>query len=272
MLTTEALSESTGIEILDLDLREALDEAAVSEILALVHGHGVVRIRNQRLTPPEFNRFGARFGAPIRHIEKDLRLDGLPEIMCLSNADDRDDRQLNGGAFWHTDLVFTDEPASLTMLHAVAVPRQGGETMFADQLAAYDALDQAMKQRIENLVTVHCYEGRTDGSMPSVHHPLVRKHPVTGRKAIYGAGGTPIGIVDMPEGEARELLDELAAHATDPRFVYSHRYALNDVVIWDNAITLHAAARLERSSSPEDDRIMHRVSVRGWRAAAADAR
>lgn len=186
--------------------------------------------------------------------------------MSLSNADGRDDRQLNGGAHWHTDLVHTQEPASFTMLNAVSVPTRGGGTLFANQVAAYEALPAALQTQVNNMTVIHCYEGRTDGSMPRVHHPLVRRHPVSGTPALYAAADTGIGIDGMPDDEARDFLQELAQHATDKRFVYRHGYQLNDLVIWDNAQLLHSAERLERAHSVEDNRIMHRVSVRGWPA------
>ena len=115
---------------------------------------------------------------------------------------------------------------------------------------------------------IHCYEGRTDASMPLIRHPLVRPHPVSGTRALYAAADTGIGIDGMPDNEATEFLRELAVHATDQRFVYRHNYQLNDVVIWDNAQLLHCAERLERAQTPEQHRIMHRVSVRGWPSAA----
>ena len=261
---TRPLSDGIGVALTGLQINNDIAQETINAIAALLYRHAVVCIPGQELTPAELAEFGARFGKPIHHNEVDLRLDGLPGVMSLSNADNRDDRQLNGGAHWHTDLVHTDEPASFTMLNAIAVLPSGGGTLFADQAAAYEALPQAMRQRVDGMTVIHCYEARTDGSMPLVRHPLVRPHPVTGRRALYGAADTGIGIEGMSGDDARQFLLELAEHATAPHFVYRHAYHKHDVVIWDNSQLLHSAERLERSRSPEQDRIMHRVSVRGW--------
>lgn len=265
-LTTRPLSETIGVEISGLDLQRDSDPAVATALAGLLYEHAVVCIRNQAVSPIELSRLGESFGRLVHHNEKNLRLDGLPGVMLLSNADDRDDRQLNGGAHWHTDLVHSDEPASFTMLHAVAVPGAGGGTLFADQVAAYRDWPEERRVEAESITIRHCYEGRTDGSMPIFEHPLVREHPITGRKALYAAADTGIGIVGMPEREARRVLAEIERHATQDRFIYRHQYRLNDIVIWDNAQLLHCAERLERASSPEAARIMHRVSVRGWPA------
>ena len=261
---TQPLSNAIGVAIAGVQIGPAMHDDVVRGIVNLLYQHAVVCIRDQALSPAELSDFGARFGRLIQHNEVNLRLDGLPGVMSLSNADERDDRQLNGGAHWHTDLVHTDEPASFTMLNAVAVPVSGGGTLFADQISAYEALPGALRHKADEMTVVHCYEGRTDGSMPSVRHPLVRRHPVTGARALYAAADTGIGIDGMPDDEARQFLQDLGEHATDSRFVYRHGYQVNDVVIWDNAQLLHCAERVERARTPEQNRIMHRVSVCGW--------
>ncbi|MHA1536370.1 MAG: TauD/TfdA dioxygenase family protein [Alphaproteobacteria bacterium] len=263
-MKTRPLSEGFGAEITGIDARAPLTPEARSFIVAALYEHGAVCLRDQTLEPAELQAFGAHFGTPIHHVEEDLRVEGAQGVMVLSNADGRPERQRNGGAFWHTDLVFTDDPASFTMLNAIAVPASGGETLFADQLAAFEALPRHLEARVETAVLAHCYEGRTDGSMPTVHHPLVRPHPVSGRKALYGACGTCIGVEGMSDKEARDFLDEIGDHASDAKFQYAHFYRLDDLVIWDNAATLHSGPILEEASAAADTRIMNRVSVRGW--------
>lgn len=263
-LKVRPLSESLGVELLDLDLRRDMTSRLATLLTGLLYDHAVLCIRGQSLSPADLALFGEQFGRPVHHNEEDLRLDGLPGVMSLSNADERDERQLNGGAHWHTDLIHSNDPASFTMLHAVAVPVSGGGTMFSNQVAAFEALPPKRQELAESITVMHCYEGRRDGSMPTFLHPLVRRHPVTGRKALFGAADTGIGIVGMSPGQAEPLLQAFALHATRPEFVYRHAYQPDDIVIWDNAQLLHCAERLRRATSRDTRRIMHRVSVRGW--------
>lgn len=253
-----------GARIEGIDARRPLAAGDRRDLLAALYEHGVVCLPDQSLSPGELEAFGAQLGTPIQHVEEDLRMEGAPGVMSLSNADGRPERQRNGGAFWHTDLVFTEEPASFTMLNAVAVPRAGGETRFADSFSAFDDLPEETRIRIEPLTVAHCYEGRTDGSMPTVHQPLVRPHPVTGRKALYGAAGTCLAIDGMAAEEGRALLSELGRHAVAERYQYVHHYAPKDLVIWDNASTLHRGPTLEEARGAGEARVMHRCSVRGW--------
>lgn len=258
------LSSTIGLEISGLNIASGLTDKQTEQISRHIYEKAVICIRDQDITPEQLVAFAQNFGKPIQHNEEDLRLHGLADVMILSNADNRDDRQLNGGAHWHTDLVYTEEPASFTMLHAVAVPPSGGGTLFADQKAAYHSLSAGQKNEIDSLVIQHCYEGRTDGSMPVVEHFLARPHPATGVKVLYGAADTGVGVVGMDKQAGLSFYKEIGEHATRSEFVYRHQYQLNDIVIWDNAQLLHSAEVLQRAQTQSENRIMHRVSVRGW--------
>src|SRR5207302_704178 len=162
-----------------------------------------------------------------------------------------------------------------TMLYSIDVPKSGGNTLFANQYAAYDDLSDATKKRIEALVAVHHYGNRKEmneasriaaspltaeqkAKMPLITHPIVRAHPVTGRNALYAVSGSSYGIIGMPEDEAVTLLDELAAHSTQPKYVYSLAYRVGDVVIWDNASLLHSATLTD----PDDPRTLWRITIK----------
>lgn len=260
----ERLPGEFGVEITDLDLSRPLERGDFEAVVSALYEDLVVCIRRQRLRYDEFASFGSQFGDPMVHVEKDLLVEAFPEVMTLSNADGRPERQRNGGNHWHTDLVFTENPASFTMLNAVAVPRIGGETGFANQCAAYEALPDGLKERAHTITVAHCYEGRRDGSFPTVFHPLVRSHPVTGRKALYGANSTCIGIQGMDDATSADVLARYRDYALADSVQYYHQYEDDDVVIWDNALTLHTGPRLEPAGGDVDPRIMNRISVRGW--------
>jgi len=200
-----------------------------------------------------------------------------PDILILSNRvrDGRPVGLADAGTYFHTDYSYLPVPARATTLYSIEVPREGGNTLFADQYTAYVDLPTAMKTRIDPLVGVHRYGNRhnldvttrtvasvltpeQEASLPLVTHRIARPHPVTGRKALYAVNGTSFGIVGMPDDEARDLLDELAAHATQPKYQLSYRYGVGDVVIWDNASLLHSATLVDAAQP----RTLWRITVR----------
>jgi taurine dioxygenase len=158
------------------------------------------------------------------------------------------------------------------------VPRAGGDTLFANQYAAYDGLPDAMKKRLEGLVAMHHYGNRDDlqetsrtaasplteeqkGRMRWVRHSVARRHPVTGRTALYAVSGSSFGIEGMPEGEARALLDELKGQATLEKYRFRLTYGVGDVVIWDNASLLHSATLTDA----QDARTLWRITIKETR-------
>jgi taurine dioxygenase len=230
----------------------------------------------QSLTALQYVDFARRFGPPEPHVIDQFHHPEDPNILILSNR--RRDGQPVGladaGTYFHTDYSYLQIPARATMLYSIEVPKAGGDTLFADQYAAYDDLSDAMKKRLEPLVAIHHYGNRKvaddtsrvaaspltaeqKAKMPLITHPIVRRHPFTGRKALYAVSGSSYGIVGMPEDEAVALLDELAAHATQPKYVCRLSYRVGDLVIWDNASLLHSATLTD----PDDPRTLWRITV-----------
>ncbi len=282
MLKVAPLSAALGAEVIGVDLSAVLDDETLRALLDAFFAHQVMIVPGQRLAPADFARLARAFGRPQPHVLSHLRHADHPEILPLSNVlqDGEPTGLYDGAAYWHTDMSYEAEPGLATLVYSIAVPEEGGETCFADMYGAYDALPEATRERIEGLTLLHHYGNRADldersrtsaaalkeeqkQEVEDVFHPLVRCHPVTGRKALYGVSGSSFGIVGWPDDEAHVLLDELAAHATQDRFVYRHRYAVGEVVVWDNAATLHAATLIAPATGPADTRLLHRISVKG---------
>lgn len=271
------LSAGFGIEASGVDLSRPLSEEAFGKLRDAFYRHQLLVIRGQSLAPRQFSGFAARFGRPEPHVIDQFHHPEDRDILILSNRriDGRPIGLADGGTYFHTDYSYLEVPARATSLYSVEVPSVGGDTLFANQYAAYDALPEATRRLIEPLEAIHHYGNRNDlddrsrtvasvlteeqkARMPLITHRIARPHPVTGRKALYAVSGSSFGIVGMPDDEARALLDELAAHATAPRFQYSLHYGVDDVVVWDNASLLHSATLTD----PDDPRTLWRVTVK----------
>ncbi|HXQ53691.1 MAG TPA: TauD/TfdA family dioxygenase [Stellaceae bacterium] len=280
-ITAKPLNPLFAAELSGVDMTRPLDAATVADIVAAMDRYAVCVIRNARpLSDEEHIAFSRNLG-PMQRSDA-LKIAGRdrsriphPEIIDQSNLDADgyvfrdDDRQLlfkRANRLWHTDLSFHPVRATYSLLSACALPAGGGpDTEFADLRAAWDALPQAMKDRIEPLVADHSYwHSRVMGggpepteeemaSRPPAAHRLVQIHPGSRRKTLYLASHA-FRIHGMDEGEARALLKELADFATQPRFVYAHKWRLGDVVIWDNCCTMHRARPFDDLNERRDVR------------------
>ena len=284
MLSFTSLCPGFGLETADVDIAE-LDDATFAEIEAAFFRGQVLVARAQHLAPAQFVAFARRFGPPEPHVIDQFHHPDDPNILILSNVviDDEPQGLADAGTYFHTDYSYLAVPARATLLYSIEVPQVGGDTLFANQYAAYDDLPDAMKRRIEPLLAIHHYGNRNDqdetsrtvasvltseqkAKMPLITHPIVRRDPVTGRKALYAVSGSSFGIVGMPHDEACALLDELAAHATQEKYRYSLAYGVGDVVVWDNASLLHCATL----TAPDDPRTLWRITVKETALAATD--
>jgi taurine dioxygenase len=275
-----------GADVSGVDLSEPLPDAAFLEIRDALHRHHVLAIRAQNLQPDSFLEFARRFGPPEPHLLDQFHHPEYPDILVLSNAvrDGKPAGLADGGTYWHSDYSYLDIPARATVLYSIEVPEVGGDTLFADQEQAYEDLPDATKRRIDGLVTLNVYGNRDDLDPKSrtaappptqeqkekrraflIRHPLVRRHPYSGRKALYSVSGTSFAIEGMPDEEGIALLRELAAHSTQPKYQYRMRYGVGDVVVWDNASVLHSATLTD----PSYARTLFRVTVKETQRPAA---
>ena len=270
------LSSGFGVEAADIDLCKPLADAAWRELEQAFYDHQVLAIRAQDVTPAQFVAFAKRIGPPQPHVIDQFHHPEDPNILILSNVkkDGKPTGLQDAGSYFHTDYSYLAVPARATTLYSRVVPKAGGDTLFANQQAAYDDLPKAMKDRIEPLYGIHHYGNRHDtndrsrtaaspltdeqkAKMPLITHKIARPHPVTGRKSLYAVNGSSFGIVGMPDDEALDLLDELAAHSTQPKYQLSVKYRGGDVVVWDNASLLHSATLID----PDDARTLWRITV-----------
>ncbi len=276
MIVFTALSPLFGVETSDVDLSLPLSDATFHELEQAFYAHQVLALRAQHITAAQFVDFARRLGPPQPHVIDQFHHPDDPNILILSNV--KKNGQPTGlqdaGSYFHTDYSYLQVPARATTLYSRVVPKVGGDTLFANQIAAYDDLSDAMKQRIEPLLAIHHYGNRNDldessrtvasvlsaeqqAKMPVITHRIARPHPVTGRKALYAVSGSSFGIVGMPDDEARDLLDELAAHATQAKYQLRFKYGVGDIVVWDNAALLHSATLTD----PDDARTLWRITV-----------
>ena len=279
-LWTRPLHPMLGREIEGVDVRR-LDGATFAEVLGLFEDHSVLLFRGQSLTDDDQVAFSRRFGPLETTIRTVVSQAGYrPEISNLANvdADDQiipagDTRNLfnAGNQMWHTDSSFKRVPAHASLLSAREVPPEGGETEFASTRVAYEQLPAEMRARIEGKTAIHSFVYSRgligDGLLPPDHaaqvppvpQALVRANPVHGRKAFF-VGSHACEIIGVPTDEARALLRDLLALATRPAAVYTHRWRVGDLVMWDNRCVLHRGRPWDESRYR---RVMHRTTVAG---------
>jgi taurine dioxygenase len=275
------LDAAFGAEVCNLGLAEAISgrecTAAFERVLA---EHYVIAIRDQRLEVQDVVEISRCFGDLEPHVLERYHHPETPLVLVLSNRVDDEGRALglrDAGSFWHSDVSFKACPAKATLLYALEVPDEGGDTLFCDMVAAYEALPEEMKQSLDDLMAVHDYANRDRVAhrtgtvprldkdnlrqVPPVTHPVIRRHPVTGRKAVYVNPTYTVSIEGMKATESDALLGEIFAHCAESRFQMRYRWRPGDVVIWDTAVVMHAATT--QNLAPSMHRTLWRTIIVG---------
>jgi taurine dioxygenase len=272
-IAVRPVSSSVGAEIVGLDLADTPTAATVEAIRQALFQHGVVFFRDQKLTPEQHVAFARRFGEiNVNRFFK--AVDGYPMI-----AEVRKEPEQTGniGGGWHTDHSYDQAPAMGSILYAREVPETGGDTLFASMYAAYDALSDGLKQTLERLHAVHssrhvfgvaAYAGRGDlqgrylnpeAATQDAIHPVVVRHPGSGRKALYVNAAFTVRIEGWTDEESRPLLQYLYQHAARPEFTYRFQWREGSIAFWDNRCTWHYALNDYHGQR----RLMHRITVEG---------
>jgi len=246
-IQVDKLTPHAGAEIRGVDLSRPLDERTFKEIHAALIDNGVIFFRDQHLTPDQQKAFGRLFGELHMHPAAPRELPEHPEILVI-HADEKSKHV--AGENWHSDVSCDLEPPMGSILYMHELPPVGGDTLFASMYAAYEGLSEPMKRFLEPLTAMHegehVYRGRygvNDAGkvFPKAEHPIVRTHPVSGRKALYVNGGFTTKIVQLKRPESDALLQFLYRHVETPEFHCRFRWQVNSIAFWDNRCMQHHA-------------------------------
>ena len=279
-ITVRPLGAALGAEVRGVDMRQPMDAETQEQVLAAWMEHLVLVFPEQHVSDTQHVEFTRGIGEPEIFHQKIIKSKSVREIFRVSNVDEDGVimpitnptvRQLSLAQFWHTDSSYMPMPCKGALLHGIEVSRTGGETQFTNMYKVYEALPAALKERIEGRKARHNFEHMhtlqtltplTDSeraAMPPVWHPMVRVHPVTGRKSLYISPIYNDEVEGLSKAESLALIAELAEFAGRPEFVYSHSWETDDVVMWDNRCTLHQVT----SYDPAERRVMHRTTIVG---------
>lgn len=264
-----------GAEIVGVDLSRPLDAPTVQSIHDALLAHKVIYFRDQHLDPKDLATFGEKFGELTVH-PFTPHLPDRPEVMVFDN---HKDNPVLSTDVWHSDETFREAPPMGTILYCVKIPDVGGDTMWADMNAAYEGLSDKMQSFLSGLEAIHDFIpfrrlferlpnrerhaklADMEEELPNPAHPVVRTHPVTGKKVLYVNEQFTIRIKDMRADESRALLDFLFRQPHRPEYQFRLRWQEGTVVFWDNRPTQHYAA----NDYYPKRRTMHRVTVKGDR-------
>lgn len=273
-IAVQPLTGSLGAEVTGVDLRD-LDSAEFLALEEAFHRHGVLAVRGQELSLDDLKHFAGRFGDLEVHPIVD-GVEGHPEVIKIhKSAGDA----ATFGVGWHSDNSFTERPSLCSIVYGVGIPPYGGDTLFANQYLAYERLSQGMRRLLDGLGAVHSaryaytapttvdkFAGRTTMSYrrsevieAEVVHPVVRTHPVTGRRALYVNPMFTTRLEAMTEEESRPLLDYLFRHGAREDFQCRVRWQVGTVTLWDNRCVMHSAL----DDCQGFERIHFRVTVAG---------
>jgi alpha-ketoglutarate-dependent taurine dioxygenase len=278
------IREHIGVEVKNIDLSLPISVKNFDKIYDAWIQNTIILFRGQSITPQQQVEFTKKFGDVVTYTRKEFAENEMSEILILSNI--MKDGKLIGspvsGRVWHSDGHYLKDAPSGSMLYGLEVPPEGGDTLFANMFAAYEALPETIRDKIEGLEVVisrvqsrpYNYPERGPATeeqvrdWPDVPQPIVLTHPESGRKALYVGGNVPWRIVGVDEAESMPLVTFLQEFATMPRFVYRHKWQPGDIIIWDNRSAMHRATYYD---GDRYRRLMHRTTWRSNRPCVVNA-
>ena len=271
-MQVKPLDDVMAAEITGVDLCAPVSDALKASLKQAIADHLVICIRDQELTPRELANASRLFGPLKTFVLREDRIDEAPEVSIVSNRPKLNyGKPLVQAKHWHTDDSYLAAPATLTLLYAKTLPKDGGDTEFINCYDVLDALPAAMRSRVANLRAVHKYLSRRNASWvaersaeeeaetPEVDHPMIRTHPLSGRQSLYINPNRIDRIAGWSDAESDALLDELYEFAFQPQFQYRHKWRYGDLVVWDNRCTMHTRSKVDHTQPRE----MHRSLIKG---------
>jgi len=279
-LSVERLGESFVARIGGIDFSRDQDDATWAEVRQAWFDHRVLSFPDQHIAEPQLLDFSRHFGPLEEHVLSQYHHPAFPEILMLSTVVEAGAPKglADAGSYWHSDVSYKAEPSRASALYAIEVPDEGGDTLFCDMVAAYEALPDEMQARLEGLRAVHSYAYRNrlqvdtvgirkgltaaqQQQTPDVVHPVVRTQPETGRKALFVNPGFTVRILGISDDESEALKRTLFEHCLQDRFCFRYRWQAGDLLTWDNAVTMHCATVTELP--PGTRRTMWRTVIGG---------
>lgn len=283
-LRTTPLSASIGAEIRNVDLSQVLPDSTVGELRDSLLRYKVIFFPDQHLGPAQHLALARRFGQPTPAHPVIPGIAGFPEIFEIDYTKSAKVRETYGGVVdpydglaWHTDVTFVECPPLGSILNAIVMPTAGGDTLFADQHAAYEALSEPLRGFLDRLVAVHDgrrafgallsarkdgggnWEGKQVKTLEPVEHPVIRTHPETGNKSLFVNPGFTSHIKGLTRSESDALLKYLYGHSTKPQFTVRYHWHTGDIGFWDNRVTQHSVV----GDYVGQHRVIQRVTLHG---------
>ena len=270
-----------GTEVRGIDLSQPINDATYLKLHELWMENLLLIFPNQPISDDALGEFGRRFGQLEIHPSLEHRASQNQEIYRVANTDEQGNivppnntfwKYLKNSWRWHSDSSFRKIPSKGSILHGIEITNAGGNTLFANMYAAYDALEETLKRQIENLWVIHDHnyimrlspeltKTQNKGKyveLPPVRHPLIQIHPITKRRCLFLSPHTMVNIDGMDPSDGRALLDQLIDHATKDKFIYRHVWVKDDVIMWDNRCTMHYAL----NDYAQHRRKMHRITIK----------
>lgn len=278
MLELVPITDGIGTEVRGVDVTTDISDSDFERIYQAWTETTLLLVRGQKMTPEQHIAFTARFGEVYSYTRSQFNHSDHPEILILSNLakDGKPIGSARSGRVWHTDGHYLTDPPVGSMLYSIEIPPVGGDTWYGNMFAAYDALPEHVKERIEDLkVVISRVQSRPynypDRPAPTereraewvdVVQPVVKVHEVTGRKALYVGGNVPWRIEGLPEEESAPLVTYLQEFSVQPPFTYRHQWQVGDIVLWDNRSAMHRATYYDAAAHR---RLLHRTTIAGQR-------